>query len=136
MNIFALPGSRPSPRLWRGMRLSVAFLATTAASLLASAPAKAWWSGGIGFGFAPAPYYYNYAPPPPVVVVPPPPPAYAAPPAYYSAPPPVAAPRPPSVLYGSTCFAGVYVCPLPRQQPVGSDCSCPGLGAPSYGTVR
>ena len=38
--------------------------------------------------------------------------------------------------YGYTCYAGVYVCRLPQQIPVGTQCSCPGLGAPSYGTVR
>ena len=44
---------------------------------------------------------------------------------------------PPSqVAYGYTCYAGVYTCTLPQQIPVGSQCSCPGLGAPSYGNVR
>ena len=38
--------------------------------------------------------------------------------------------------YGYTCYAGVYVCRLPQQLPAGSQCSCPGIGAPSYGTVR
>jgi hypothetical protein len=40
------------------------------------------------------------------------------------------------VALGGTCYAGVYVCPLAAAQPVGSNCSCPGLGAPSYGTVH
>ncbi len=38
--------------------------------------------------------------------------------------------------YGYTCYAGVYVCRLPQQIPVGTQCSCPGIGAPSFGTVR
>lgn len=38
--------------------------------------------------------------------------------------------------YGYTCYAGVYVCRLPQQLPAGTRCSCPGLGAPSFGTVR
>ena len=37
--------------------------------------------------------------------------------------------------YGYTCYAGVYVCRVPQQIPVGSRCSCPGLGAPSFGKV-
>ena len=38
--------------------------------------------------------------------------------------------------YGGTCYAGAYVCQLQVQAPVGSQCTCPGLGAPSYGAVR
>lgn len=38
--------------------------------------------------------------------------------------------------YGYVCYAGFYRCTLPAQYPVGSQCSCPGLGAPSYGTVH
>jgi hypothetical protein len=38
--------------------------------------------------------------------------------------------------YGSTCFAGTYTCQLGAQVPVGSQCTCPGLGAPSFGAVR
>lgn len=38
--------------------------------------------------------------------------------------------------YGYTCYAGVYVCRLPQQLPAGTQCSCPGIGAPSFGTVR
>lgn len=36
---------------------------------------------------------------------------------------------------GTTCSAGFYIC---QVQPValGSQCSCPGLGAPSFGTIR
>lgn len=40
------------------------------------------------------------------------------------------------VAYGYQCFAGAYQCPLGRSVPVGSSCSCPGLGAPSFGVVR
>lgn len=38
--------------------------------------------------------------------------------------------------YGATCYAGAYVCQLPARAPVGAQCSCPGLGAPSFGAVR
>ena len=38
--------------------------------------------------------------------------------------------------YGYTCYAGVYVCRLPEQIPAGTQCSCPGIGAPSFGTVH
>ncbi len=38
--------------------------------------------------------------------------------------------------YGYTCYAGVYVCHTQTQIPVGAPCSCPGLGAPSYGRVQ
>lgn len=41
-----------------------------------------------------------------------------------------------AVPYGGTCYAGFYVCQLPQSLPIGSGCSCPGLGAPSYGSVR
>jgi len=37
---------------------------------------------------------------------------------------------------GGTCYAGAYVCPMATPTPIGSTCSCPGLGAPSFGTVR
>jgi len=40
------------------------------------------------------------------------------------------------VVYGSHCRAGFYACPLSKSVPVGSECSCPGLGAPSFGSVR
>jgi hypothetical protein len=53
---------------------------------------------------------------------------------------PTAAPGEPVAMappgLGYTCYAGVYVCRLNVQVPIGSQCSCPGLGAPSYGTVR
>ena len=38
--------------------------------------------------------------------------------------------------YGYTCYAGFYRCNLGAQYPVGTSCQCPGLGAPSYGTVH
>ncbi len=38
--------------------------------------------------------------------------------------------------YGYTCYAGAYVCHLHEQVPVGAQCTCPGIGAVSYGTVR
>lgn len=38
--------------------------------------------------------------------------------------------------YGATCYAGAYTCQLGAQHPMGSQCSCPGLGAPSFGAVR
>ena len=40
------------------------------------------------------------------------------------------------VALGGRCYAGIYTCDLPQALPVGSQCSCPGLGAPSYGNVR
>ncbi len=36
---------------------------------------------------------------------------------------------------GYVCHAGFYQCTLPAQVPLGSRCSCPGLGAPSSGRV-
>ncbi len=41
-----------------------------------------------------------------------------------------------AVTYGFRCRAGFYACSLAQSVPVGSGCSCPGLGAPSFGTVR
>ncbi len=51
---------------------------------------------------------------------------------------PAAVPPPGSVAagYGYTCYAGFYTCTLPAQGPAGAPCSCPGIGAPSYGTIR
>ena len=46
-------------------------------------------------------------------------------------PPPGVAPG-----YGYTCYAGSYVCRLHQQVPQGAQCTCPGIGAPSYGTVH
>jgi hypothetical protein len=53
--------------------------------------------------------------------------AYGPPPGYG---------RPGPQAYGTSCSAGVYSCALPRAAALGSACSCPGLGAPSYGNVR
>ncbi len=36
---------------------------------------------------------------------------------------------------GTTCHAGFYICQVPPG-PVGAQCSCPGLGAPSSGAIR
>jgi hypothetical protein len=88
---------------------------------------------------APGPRPYGYAPggPPPGYVQPGyPPPGY--PPPYYR-PQGGYAERPPmgqQVAFGATCYAGVYTCPLPQARPMGAPCSCPGLGAPSYGNVH
>ncbi len=43
-------------------------------------------------------------------------------------------PTPPP--YGSMCYAGPYVCRMQASAPLGASCTCPGLGAPSYGQVR
>ena len=49
---------------------------------------------------------------------------------------PEPAPVPTAAGYvGTTCGAGFYVCQVPPG-PVGRECSCPGLGAPSYGVIR
>ncbi|NHN87151.1 hypothetical protein [Acetobacter conturbans] len=42
---------------------------------------------------------------------------------------------PPGTPLGGTCKAGIYTCQLPLASPVGAPCSCPGLGAASYGQV-
>ena len=36
---------------------------------------------------------------------------------------------------GTTCYAGFYICQVPPAA-VGTECACPGLGAPSYGAIR
>jgi hypothetical protein len=43
---------------------------------------------------------------------------------------------PVSATPGSTCYAGAYVCPMPTPGRVGAECSCPGIGAPSYGVIN
>jgi hypothetical protein len=103
-------------------------------ALALSNQADAYWRGGVWIEPAPPPYYY--APPP--VVVAPPPTYYAPPPPVVYQPPPPAAMVPPrtGTAYGTMCFAGVYRCQLSAAAPLGSGCSCPGIGAPSYGTVR
>lgn len=40
------------------------------------------------------------------------------------------------VAYGSSCYAGFYRCQLQVSSVIGSQCACPGLGAPSYGVVE
>jgi hypothetical protein len=60
--------------------------------------------------------------------------AYGPPPGY--GPPGYAARRGEPVALGATCSAGAYTCALPQARPLGTPCSCPGLGAPSYGNVR
>ena len=37
--------------------------------------------------------------------------------------------------FSQRCSAGFYQCDLPVAAEVGTQCACPGLGAPSYGTV-
>lgn len=108
------------------------------AATVAPLSAQAWWRGGFFIGapivVAPPAYYYPpyYAPP-----------GYY-PPAYYP-PAPAYTPIPQdsqakasqaNVPYGSTCYAGFYVCRAQPSTHVGTGCSCPGLGAPSYGSVR
>lgn len=122
---------------------------------LGSAPAQAWWRGGVWIGGpvvvgAPVvPYAYPYYYPPAYY----PPAYYPYPPYYYGAPAATPVPQAQSqtrtqsqttttqttasaVPYGSTCYAGVYVCAAPGATPVGAGCSCPGIGAPSYGSVH
>jgi hypothetical protein len=128
---------------------ALAAAALVGAALLTS-PARAWWHGGFFIGVPPVvvapvpgyPYYYPPAYYPPAYY----PPAYY-PQAYY---PPAAYTPVPSqtraqgsgtqgsdkVAYGAMCYAGVYHCAAPSQTPVGETCSCPGLGAPSYGSVQ
>ncbi|GBQ61551.1 hypothetical protein AA103196_0062 [Ameyamaea chiangmaiensis NBRC 103196] len=46
------------------------------------------------------------------------------------------APGAPAAGYGYRCEAGFYSCHTPTQVPLGTPCSCPGLGAASYGNVH
>jgi len=48
---------------------------------------------------------------------------------------PADAALPPGTPGGVVCHAGAYTCRLPAPGPLGAPCSCPGLGAPSYGTI-
>jgi hypothetical protein len=123
---------------------ALAVLAVAGGGALLATPAAAWWHGGVFIGLppvvvAPAPAYY---PPYPYY------PYYPYAPGYY-APPPAATPVPQAqgstaapnqsghaVAYGTTCHAGVYTCAAPWYTPVGKTCVCPGIGAPSYGTVN
>jgi hypothetical protein len=115
-----------------------------AAATLVPLSAQAWWRGGFFIGapivVAPPAYYY-----PPYYAAPYYAPPGYVPPAYYPPAAPAYTPIPQdsqnkasqaNAPYGSTCYAGFYVCPAPSSTHVGSGCSCPGLGAPSYGTVR
>jgi hypothetical protein len=119
----------------KGVRVSL-ILGLCAAALLLPGAAQARVYVGVGVGippvYAPPPVYYA---PPPVYYGPPPPVAYAPPPPVAYAPPPSYAPTPPG-YGGGTCYAGAYTCAAPANLPPGSQCSCPGIGALSYGTVQ
>jgi hypothetical protein len=124
------------------LALRVAAIAALAGAFLVPAPAKAW----VSFGFAlppvviaPAyPYPYPYYPPayPPGYYAPPPPPAQGQ--AQTQAPAQSPAPQlsQNQVPYGAMCYAGNYTCAAAPYSHVGSVCSCPGWGAPSFGTVQ
>ncbi len=98
----------PCSRPVRGARRWVAALA-----LAALAAGCTGTASPVGPG--PAPYPGPVASP------------YGAPPAGYPA---AATP------YGSMCYAAPYFCRMQVAAPLGSSCTCPGLGAPSYGQVR
>jgi len=54
----------------------------------------------------------------------------------YAAPTGTAYANPAAGQYaGTTCAAGAYICQIPPG-PLGAECSCPGLGAPSFGVIR
>jgi hypothetical protein len=38
--------------------------------------------------------------------------------------------------FATICMAGNYTCPVPANTPPGTNCACPGVGAPSYGVAR
>ncbi len=116
--------------------LGCAALATAAGVTLSPVPARA----GVFIAFPPVVFGAPAAPYPP---------PYYYPPAYYPSPyygypayaPPPAPPPPPQMSrtdtpYGARCFAGNYTCAAPAQTYVGTECSCPGIGAPSYGSVQ
>jgi hypothetical protein len=126
----------------------LAICAALAGAALIPVPAMAWWRGGVFVGLPPIvvgppavayPYYY-----PPAYPYAPGyyPPGYAyAPPAGTAAPQaslPAKAPQmsQANTPYGSTCYAGVYTCAAVPQSHVGAVCACPGIGAPSYGSVQ
>jgi hypothetical protein len=116
----------------RLIRLPILVVLAMVGALCAPKPAQAH----IGFRFLVGP---------PVVVVPPvydyyyPAPVYYSPPGYYD-PPPVFYYPPPANAEGPagySCYAGPYVCPLEKLQPVGGYCACPAYGGRSAaGTVR
>jgi hypothetical protein len=107
-----------------------AFLAAglIGAAALVCHPAQAWWRGGFFVGVAPVPLVVG----PPVVY----PPAYTPAPAPQAQAAPQKGQQQQAVAYGSTCYAGFYACPVPAYTPVGNTCSCPGIGAPSFGTAH
>lgn len=43
---------------------------------------------------------------------------------------------PQQTAYATFCSAGAYQCPIPYGTAPGTECACPGLGAPSYGSAR
>lgn len=45
-------------------------------------------------------------------------------------------PNAPVAGYGFSCQAGIYNCKLPMKVPLATPCSCPGIGAASYGNVH
>lgn len=137
-----------------GTALALGLIAPSARAGTPGAANPAWTA------LAATPVQYYSPPPPPVAEAPPvvtaPPPGYYAPPpaaappvvtapapGYYAPPPQPYPPRAESVppaptpaAYGYMCYAGHYTCSMPEQTPVGTTCTCPGIGAPSYGTVR
>ena len=127
----------------------LALCAALAGAALIPTTAKAWWHGGVFIGVPPIvvgpplaayPYPPGYYYPPAYPYAPGYyPPGYTyAPPATGTAAPQAAAPQvsQANTPYGSTCYAGVYTCGAAPQSHVGSGCVCPGIGAPSYGSVR
>jgi hypothetical protein len=116
----------------RAARFRLVLLVAAGAMLLPVA-ARAYWRGGVFFGFpaiavAPPPAYYY---PPPAYYYPPP--AYAVPAPVYAAPP-VASSGPPPLA--QACYAGPWVCPVDRGTPAGNACSCAGSGGPVWGQAR
>jgi hypothetical protein len=126
----------------------LALCAALAGAALIPSSAKAWWHGGVFIGVPPIvvappvayPYPYYYPPAYPYA------PGYY-PPGYQYAPPsgsaaPQSTPQAQSpqmsqaTPYGATCYAGIYTCGAAPRSHVGSVCSCPGIGAPSYGSVQ
>jgi hypothetical protein len=155
MSMFSSHGfNKPvvSSRLARPLK-ALAVASVIGAAALAATPAQAWWHGGVFIGVPPvvigaAPYPYYYPPYyyPPAYY----PPAYYPPYPYAYPPPASGAPAQPQsngapgngtagggkVAYGASCYAGVYHCAAPAYTPIGETCSCPGIGAPSYGSVQ
>jgi hypothetical protein len=142
---------------FRPLLLGAAAVALAGAALI-PAPARAWVRGGVFIGLPPVvvgppavypyPYYYPPAYPPgyypPPAYYPPPPGYYPPPPEQQGAAPQASTPAPQqntqmsqaNTPIGTTCYAGVYTCAAYPQSHVGTGCSCPGIGAPSYGVVQ